>query len=181
MIHGTPSRAVNKTSTSGRVSTTGKRSGRLARTTSLQPAGISSEHIPVEKEDRGQRLVLGRGADVALDRERGEKLRDLWRAHLRRMPLVMKENEAPDPADVCFIGAGTIVSGANGLVDLIEEPGFVQRRRRNRQPAGGAFVGCGSRRGSWAEGPAGNLCPDHACSSLNCARRYRAGPPAGKG
>jgi hypothetical protein len=55
--------------------------------------------------------------------------RDLWGAHLGRMPLAVEENVAADPSDVGLLGAATAVAEPIGLADLVEQPGRAQSGR----------------------------------------------------
>ncbi len=47
----------------------------------VEPAQVDIEYLCIEEEQGIERLVLGAGRDVFLDRQVGEKLLDLGRAH----------------------------------------------------------------------------------------------------
>jgi hypothetical protein len=49
-----------------------------------------------------------------------QKLLQFRRAHLRWMPLIVKENIFLDPVDIGSLGAQTVVLAANRLSYLIE-------------------------------------------------------------
>jgi len=58
----------------------------------------------MQEEQGAERLILCRGTDPAAHGEVGEKLDDLGRPHLRRMPLAVKEDVSTRPADVGLLG-----------------------------------------------------------------------------
>jgi hypothetical protein len=60
--------------------------------------------MAVEKEDGGQGLVLGRGADVRVDGQVGSEGFNFRRIHLTRMALVVKQDKAFNPMHVRFFG-----------------------------------------------------------------------------
>jgi len=82
------------------------------------------EHVSVEEEQRGQRLVLRGGADPAVDGEVGEEGVDLRLAHLDWMPLAVKDDKAPDPRDVGLLGSETVVTRPDRQAHPVEEPWF---------------------------------------------------------
>jgi hypothetical protein len=53
--------------------------------------------------------------------KRGQECRDLGGAQLSRVALAVEEDVPLDPMDVGPLGATTVVSGADGLADLIEK------------------------------------------------------------
>lgn len=87
---------------------------------------LHAEHLAIQKEQGAERLVLGGGGDLVTHGQRGQECGDLGRAHVGGMPLVMEEDEPPDPVDVGFLGPPTVVPGADGLPDPVEEPGRVR-------------------------------------------------------
>ena len=107
--------------TSSRLSTTGRRAGRLARTTSSSQGRSCVEHLTVEEEERAERLVLRGGGDVVLHGERAEEFRDFRPAHARRVALVVEEDEAADPSDVGLLGTPAEVPLAHRRADPIEQ------------------------------------------------------------
>lgn len=77
--------------------------------------------MAVEEEQRAVRLVLRGGGDFLLHGQVREEGLDFGRAHVLRVALVMKEDEALDPMDVGLLGARGVVLAANGLADLVEQ------------------------------------------------------------
>ncbi len=63
------------------------------------------QHFRVQKQQRAERLVLGRCGDVLLYSQVGEKGFDLNDTHLLGMALVVKEDVARNPGHVGFFGA----------------------------------------------------------------------------
>jgi len=61
-----------------------------------------------------------RVSHVALDGQRAQEPRDLGRAHLRGLALVVEQDEAPDPAHVGLLGAQAAVAGAQRGADPIQ-------------------------------------------------------------
>ena len=96
------------------------------------------QDVAVEKQERAQRLVLGRSGNPTLDRQGAEKASDLGRAHLGGMALAVEEDVATDPPDVGFLGAPTAVAKAvrYGLQKPLETAILPLRREQGR--------GCGA-------------------------------------
>jgi len=90
----------------------------------LECCRLRVQDVPVEEQQRGQRLVLGRGGHLTLDRKRGQKARDLLCAHLTRMALAVKQDVPADPGDVRLLGAAAVVAGPERLANAIEEAGL---------------------------------------------------------
>src|SRR5712692_9628459 len=86
----------------------------------VEPRQLDAEHVAIQKQQGAQRLVLGRGRDFVLDRERGQELGDLGGAHLHGMALAVEKDVALDPVDVRFLGATAVVSRADSLSDAVE-------------------------------------------------------------
>ena len=61
-----------------------------------------------------------RVSHVALDGQRAQEPRDLRRPHLRRVALVVEQDEAPDPAHVGLLGTQAAVTCAQRGADPIE-------------------------------------------------------------
>src|SRR5262249_30839146 len=78
---GTPPREAKTIRTSSRLRTTGSRLGRLARTTPRICSRGTCNTCLVEEQQGRERLVLGRGADVAADGQVGQEPVDLGGAH----------------------------------------------------------------------------------------------------
>ena len=58
---------------SSRVNNTGGRWGRLAWVNVVQPGQRDARHLPVQEQQRGQRLILGRRGDLCVDRKMRQK------------------------------------------------------------------------------------------------------------
>src|SRR6266566_8812118 len=71
-----------------------------------------------------------RGAHLRVDRERREEARELLRPHLPRMPPAVKQDVAPDPADVGLLGPPAVVPRPDALADAIAEPRSLPVRGR---------------------------------------------------
>src|SRR5262245_450948 len=87
----------------------------------VEPRQLDVENVAVQEEQCAQRLVLGRGRDLAVDGERGQERGYFGRAHLDRVPLAVEEDVPPDPVNVGLLGAAAVVPGADGLADAVEE------------------------------------------------------------
>ena len=96
--------------------------GRLGPHDRIQPGKLSLEHMPVHEQDRGQRLVLGGRRHLPIDRQIAEKRLYFRRSQLRRMPFMVKENEAADPAEVLLLCSVAVVKGGQSGAHLLEEP-----------------------------------------------------------
>jgi hypothetical protein len=83
----------------------GEPRGALRAHDDVQPRQIDLQHLLVEEQEGAQGLVLGRGSDLPIDRDRGEELRDVRGTHLGGVALVVEDDEAPDPGDVRLLGA----------------------------------------------------------------------------
>lgn len=53
-----------------------------------------------------------------------QERRSLSRAHFRRMALVVKEDKAPNPADLRLLSAVAVVPRGDGIADLVEQLGL---------------------------------------------------------
>ena len=101
----------------------GQALGPLRADDAVEPWEIELQHVAVQEEQRAQRLVLSRGGHLALDRERAEELGDLRRAHVDWISLAVEEDVSTDPRDVRLLGAATVVAGAQGAANTVEETG----------------------------------------------------------
>lgn len=81
-----------------------------------------AQHVAVEKEQRGQRLVLGGSTDVLLLGEVQQEALDRGLAQVARMLLVVEKDEAPDPSTVDLLGASTVVLEPQALPHGVEQP-----------------------------------------------------------
>ena len=84
----------------------------------IDGSGIKAEHLPIQEQQRAERLVLGRRADLPFHREVRKIPTDLVTTHLRRMLLAVKDNEPPNPCSVGFFGPAAIVTKADRFAEL---------------------------------------------------------------
>src|SRR5262249_7759517 len=86
---------------------------------------VEPEHVAVEEEEGGERLVLGAGGDAAFEGEVAEELFDLGGAEVAGVsPAVGGLGEAGgllDPAEVALLGAQGEVLDTEDLARLVEE------------------------------------------------------------
>ncbi len=75
MRRGTPWSRWSTARTSSRVRTTGQSLGALGADDTVEPGEVDVQHVPVQEQEGAQRLVLGRGGDMAIDGQRGEEAR----------------------------------------------------------------------------------------------------------
>jgi hypothetical protein len=87
----------------------------------LQVRQRGLEDVATEEEQRGERLVLGRGGDAAVRRQVGVESADLRGPRGRGMLLAVGEDEAADPEDVPVLRAGAILLESCGGPDPVEE------------------------------------------------------------
>ena len=59
----------------------------------VYPARVQIENLTVQKEERVECLVLGRGTDVALNGQRGQKLSNLFFSQLCGVACPVEEDE----------------------------------------------------------------------------------------
>src|SRR5262249_36546418 len=69
-------------------------------------------------------LVLGRSADLSLDGEMREELRDFRLAHLPRIAFAVEQVESSHPRDVGLLGPWAVISTPDFLADEIAAPGL---------------------------------------------------------
>jgi hypothetical protein len=107
-------------------------SGRLTRQylpiKAADPFQLSVQLAAVEAQQRAQRLVLCRRADMPRDGQVRQEGADLRFPHLQGMPLVVEEDEPPDPAEIRFLCAQTIAPHSKRLAHLVQELGRSRRR-----------------------------------------------------
>ncbi len=75
----------------------------------------------IEKQQCRQRLNLRRGRHPPIHRQMGQECLHLGRAHLRWMPLAMKQNEAPDPIDIRLLSSQGVVFDPQPITYLIRQ------------------------------------------------------------
>jgi hypothetical protein len=79
------------------------------------------QHAPIEKQQGSQRLGLGGGGHPPLHGQVGQEGADFLRAHVPRMPLLVEEHVAADPAEVRLLGARAEVPQPCGLSHLVKQ------------------------------------------------------------
>jgi hypothetical protein len=89
----------------------------------IDPGERFPEDLIIEEEQSAKGLVLGRGADVALDGEVGEEGSDFGFGHFNRVTFVVKEDEASYPEPVSFFCPAAVMFGCYGFVDEITKSG----------------------------------------------------------
>jgi hypothetical protein len=103
---------------------------------------FSPQDYSVQKDEGGERLVLGGRGDVSLDGQVGEKFDDLRCTHFVGMPNAVIMDESTDPADVGVFGAKAHVADAQGRTNAVEQTrGAIGRKvvqRRLRPGPGGS-------------------------------------------
>jgi hypothetical protein len=90
------------------------------------------EHVVVEEEERGQGLVLGPGADVAITGEVVDEGAYFCCTHAAGVALVVEDDEAFDPIAVRALRAGAVVSALEREADELEEFWVARRHRAER-------------------------------------------------
>jgi len=107
-------------------------------------AGIDSEYLAEEKEQRGEGLVLGRGGNAVGDGEVGEKGRDVGRTEFAWMAQAVEAHEATDPVRVGSLGTGREAATTGLEVQAVQQAGRAGRygggvlhtlERRKKRPA----------------------------------------------
>ena len=132
MSRGTPAIRSNTARTSSVESTTGSRLGRFARGRSSSRGGRSPG--PSDTGTGGPRSPGSACSPRPAPRPRVREERlDLDRPHLARMPLVVKEDIATDPADVGLLGPDRVMEQPEFRPHLIEQPGRSRITRNGRR------------------------------------------------
>jgi hypothetical protein len=85
----------------------------------VDPRQVDDEHLPVEKQNGGQCLILSGSRYPPFDGQVGQKSGYLGRRHLGGMALIVEQNEPPDPIDVLLLRAQTVMPGANSGSDQL--------------------------------------------------------------
>src|SRR3990172_13015508 len=90
----------------------------------IHVTNVLLQNLTVEKQKGIEGLILGRGADVGIGRQTGKEPANLSFAHIRRVTLVMKENEPFGPMDIGFLCPIAVVARADCLANLVKQPKF---------------------------------------------------------
>jgi hypothetical protein len=89
-----------------------------------------AENLLIEKEQRGQRLVLPGRGNVAHGRKIGQKCRYLHRPELAWMALSGKKDEPPYPVEISLLVPAAVVQPADRVAGKIEKPRSCRSVRR---------------------------------------------------
>src|SRR5580704_9427925 len=95
----------------------------------FQPADFMFEDFFVEKKQRAQRLVLGRGCDVKVACKMSQKFGDFLLGHFSRVSFAVVDDEALDPVDVSLLGTDAVMFAADDVPHLVEQFWFARGRR----------------------------------------------------
>jgi hypothetical protein len=74
----------------------------------LDPRERASQDVRIQELERGERLVLRRGRDLILQRQRRQEPRDVRLAELRRVAPPVLHDEPSDPEDVGRLGTRAV-------------------------------------------------------------------------
>jgi hypothetical protein len=94
---------------------------RLGANDTRKPRQINGEYFAVQEEERTLRLILRRCSDLAVGRELREELLDIASTEICRVAVLMEAKVPPNPIDVSFLGADTIVLVSDPIADLVQE------------------------------------------------------------
>jgi hypothetical protein len=84
--------------------------GSLCAHETVEPWEVPSQHLPIEEEDRGQRLVPSGGGDLLGHRQRRKECRDLDLAERMGMSLAVEQDGSANPMDVGVLRAAAVVT-----------------------------------------------------------------------
>ena len=93
----------------------------LSGTDEIQWFQADLQDLPVQKLECCQRLILGRGGDVAFRREVSQECADIKGIEITGMLATMENNEPPNPSDVGILGASAVVTGSGTSAHLVEQ------------------------------------------------------------
>jgi len=89
----------------------------------LHPRQLDAQHLPIEEEQGGQRLVLGAGGHVVPRRQPGEKRLHRRPVQFRRMPRQPRPDIPADPVQIRLLRAQAVVLQAQTPPHLVQQPG----------------------------------------------------------
>lgn len=95
----------------------------------VHPGQLHAQHLPVQEQQRRQRLPVGADRHPPLARQPGEKGLNLRPTHLGRVTQPVKPDEGAAPVHIGLFGAQAVMQGADALPQLIEQPRRFQRRQ----------------------------------------------------
>jgi hypothetical protein len=87
----------------------------------VQPRQLDLQDLLIKEQQREERLLLGAGGDVLVDRQVSEERFDLGRSHVAGVALVVEEDEGARPAGVAFPGPVLAEALAGDLANEVEE------------------------------------------------------------
>ena len=112
--------------------------GRLGLHHLIQPRQLHLQHLFVKVQNRRFGLVLRRCRHLPVYRQVGQKGSHLRRTHLRRVPLIMKQDEAAHPIQIRRLGANAVMPRTQMVAHTVQQLGRL-RRNRHRRPHRGFF------------------------------------------
>jgi hypothetical protein len=89
----------------------------------VQPRHFHAQHVAVEEQQRRQRLVLRRCADLPVRRQVRQEGRQLRFTHFPRVSPPVEPDVAADPAGVRAHGARAVVPGGKCRMHLLHQSG----------------------------------------------------------
>jgi hypothetical protein len=105
---------------------------------------LSVEYLLIKKKQSAERLILGRGRYVAINREIAEEGADFVFSHLGGMTFVVEEDETADPIYVGLLGSDAVAFNAQMPADAVQQfswDRWSRKRRRFFQDAKGGRLG----------------------------------------
>ena len=88
----------------------------------VDPWHLSLQYVPVQKENRAQRLVLGRRRDATIDGESFDEGPDPIRAGFPGIPAAEEQPVAADPMQIRLLGPAAVVARPQHRTHSIREP-----------------------------------------------------------
>jgi len=99
----------------------GKPPGTLRLLDAVQPGKLHPQHLLVEEEQGGERLVLRAGRNAATVGQGGQEGLHLLRAELARVAVAVEAEIAPRPVHAGLLRAQAVVANADLGAELAEE------------------------------------------------------------
>ena len=78
------------------------------------------EDVTLEEDQGLQRDIVRGSRSLSLHYQRDQKSADCWSAHVRRVALVMEEDTALGPLDICLFRSDAHVFEASDMAHLVE-------------------------------------------------------------
>ena len=94
----------------------------------VEPRQLRSEYVPIEEEERAERLILRGRGHVPIHSQTREECRHLRRGHVCGVTLAMEQDEPADPEDIRLLDPWPQMPRADRDPNTVEEP----RRREVR-------------------------------------------------